>query len=130
MPRPGSGVGRGRAAYLKGREGVMSIPCIVRHSIYSVYTIAIKARKRTTPSPPLPNAPRRSRAMPPGAVPSCPCRAARSRAVVPCRAERRRSAPSAGHPAEQAAGDVEGLAVYVVGPRGAEEEHAPGGLLG
>src|SRR5689334_1715136 len=34
------------------------------------------------------------------------------------------------HPAELAAGDVEHLAVDVVAARRAEEEHAPGGLLG
>ena len=37
---------------------------------------------------------------------------------------------SAGHPAEQPAGDVQRLAVHVVGPRRAEEEDAAGGLLG
>ena len=34
------------------------------------------------------------------------------------------------HPAELAAGDVEDLAVDVVGERRAEEEHRAGGLLG
>src|ERR1039458_1106221 len=38
--------------------------------------------------------------------------------------------PSASHPAEHPAGDVDGLALYVVRPRRAQEEHATGRLLG
>ena len=34
------------------------------------------------------------------------------------------------HPAELTAGHVQHLAVHVVRPRGAEEEHRAGGLLG
>src|SRR4051812_40971252 len=37
---------------------------------------------------------------------------------------------SGGHPGELATGHVQHLAVHVVGPRRAEEEHAAGGLLG
>ena len=41
----------------------------------------------------------------------------------------RRATASAAHAAEQPAGDVQRLAVHVVGPRRAEEEDAAGGLL-